>query len=204
MGPKERPPLPEATSGQVYSKAREILDLHGHSGTRPTILVVPRPGGRPRMKSGVNIPITEAPIVPIQIASNEFRLWLSSKDDRPSDKKNRELELNIYFQQLPYGLDRIDYDSEGHVTGYWYKPKDLPELKHVGVIVRPNFLPKELELSWYMAKIYSIKSNANSGKVLQKELKYVPPEITAALGDSNNFLLTILEKMQTELKVKSN
>lgn len=201
MNPKELPLLSEVTSGQVYSKAREILDLHGHLGTRPT-LIVSRPGGGQRITSREDISITEAPIVPIQIADNEYRLWLRSKDDRPSDKHNGEIELSVHFQRLPYDVDRIEYDSEGYVTGYWYKPKDLPELKHLRV-ARIDFLPKELQFSWYVAEAYSIKPNANSTKVLQKELKYVPPEIAAGLGDSNEFLLGILEHMQTELKGKS-
>lgn len=118
--------------------------MHGHSGIRETILIVPRPGGRPRIRRGADIPITEAPIVPIQIADNERRLWLRSRDDRPSDKQNGGLELSVHFQQLPYGLDRVEYDSEGHVADYWYKSTEESELTHVRV-ARSTFLPKELE-----------------------------------------------------------
>jgi len=197
MNLKEGAPLSEVTSERVYSKARKILDLHGHPGTRPTFRVIPRPGGRPRITSGADIPITEAPIVPIQIAGNDYRLWIRSDDSQP-DNPNGAIELSVHFQQLPYGLDRTEYDSEGHLSGYWYKPIDDTELKHVGV-GRSRFLPEDLEYSWFIAKTYSIKPDDNSSEVP----KNVPPEIVEGLEDSNAFLITILDKMQTELESKS-
>lgn len=194
MNPKERAPLSEVTSGDVYSKAREILDLHGHPGIRPTLQAVPRPGGRPRITSGADIPITEAPIVPIQIAGNDYRLWIRSEEDSQPDNPNGAIELSVHFQQLPYGLDRTEYDSEDHVSGYWYKPSDEPELKHVRV-GRSRFLPKELEFSWFIAKTYSIKPDDNNSEVPEN----VPPGIVVGLGDSNDFLLGTLVEMQTKL-----
>lgn len=199
MSPKERNPFSEVTSADVYSKAREILDLHGHPATRPTILIFPRPEGRPRITSGADMPITEAPIVPIQIAGNECRLWLRSQDDSQPDNRNGGIELSVHFQQLPYGLDRIEQDSENNVTGYWYKPSDDPELKHVHVVSRRDLLPKELEFSWYIAKTYLIQPNSNSNNVSIN----APPDILVGLPRRNNSLLTILENMQTELKAKS-
>lgn len=205
MTGKERHPLSEVTSENVYAKAREILDLHGHHGTRSIFYVILRPdSGRPRITGGEDIPITEAPIVPIQIADNEYRLWLRSKDDKPSDIHNGAIQLNVYFQRLPYGPSRIEYDSEGHETAHWYKPTDEPELRHVEAPRSsdyPGGVPKELlELSWYMAKDYSIEPNSNSSSNVEM---HVPPNIAEGLGDGNNSLLTILEKMQTELEGKS-
>jgi len=195
MNPKERAPLSEVTFGDVYSKAREILDLHGHPGIRPTLQAVPRPGGRPRITSGADIPITEAPIVPIQIASNDYRLWIRSEDDSQPYNPNGAIELSVHFQQLPYGFYRTEYDSEGHVSGYWYKPIDDTELKHMAVVRSRNLLPKELKFGWYIAKAYEIKPNSINSEVPNN----VPPEIVEGLGDSNDFLLGVLEEMQTKL-----
>lgn len=196
MSLKERSPFSEVTPEQVYSKAREILDLHGNPGTRPTILFIRRPNGQPRGSRGEDIPITQAPILPVKIADEEYRLWLKSKDNIQPDNRNGAIKLSVHFEQLPYGLDRdrIEYDSEGYVTGYWYKPSEESELSH-SKVVRSLFLPKELGFSWYIAKTYSIKPNINSSEAPAN----VPPEIIAGLEDSNDFLLTILEKMQTEL-----
>lgn len=199
MTPKEGTPLHETTPQQVYSKAREILDMYGSPGTRPTIQLVPRPGGRPGITSGPDIPITEAPIVPIQIAGNDYRLWLKSEDDSQPDNRNGAIKLSVHFQRLPLDLDRIEYDSEGYVTDYWYKPKDLPELKHLRV-VREDFLPKELQFSWYLANTYLIGPNSNSNKVEINALQDIP----VGLPRRNNSLLAILENMQTELKGKSD
>lgn len=195
MNQIERTPLSEVASGDVYSKAREILDLQGHPGTRPTLRMVPRPGGRPRITSGADIPITEAPIVPIQIAGNDYRLWLRSEDNSQPDNRIGAIELSVHFQQLPYGLDRIEYDSDGYVSGYWYKPPDESELRRVGV-GRSHFLPKELEFGWYIAKTYSIKPNDNNSEVPEN----VPTEIVEGLEDSNDFLLGTLEEMQAKLQ----
>lgn len=202
MRSKEQSPLSEVTSRQVYSKAREILDLYGHHGTRPTLQTAPRysghPGFRPRITRGTDIPITECPIVPIQIAGNEYRLWLKSADDSQPDNRNGAIELSVHFQQLPDGLNSIEHDSEGAVTGYWYKPKDLPELKYLRV-GRSEFIPKELQFSWFIAKAYSIKPNSNSSNV---EIN-APPDILVGLPRRNKSLLAILENMQTQLKAKS-
>ena len=202
MNQNEQAPKSEATSGQVYSKAREILDLHGHSGAKPTLLIIPRPGGLPRNTLGTDIPITEAPVVSIQIAEREYRLRLTSRDDR-QDKHDETLELTIHFQQLPYGLDNVEYDEAGHVIGYWYRHANEPELKHVGV-VRAGFLrlPKELEFSWYQAKCYSLTQGGIS-KIMPAWKKNVPPEIAEGLKDTNEFIFEILDKMQTELNGKS-
>lgn len=145
-------------------------------------------------------PSPKPPIVPVQIADREYRLWLRSTDNRVLDN-NGEIELSIHFQQPPYGLDRVEYDSEGSVTGFWYKPTDGPELEYVREI-NSDSIPKELQFDWYMAKDYLLKPNATNviSNVLSEN---VPTEITAGLEDSNDFLLTILEKMQTELKGKS-
>ena len=203
MNPKEQPPLSEVTSGQVYSKAREILDLHGHSGAKPTLLIIPRPGGPPRNTLGTDIPITEAPVVSIQIAEGEYRLRLTSTDDR-QDKHDETLELTIHFQQLPYGLDNVEYDEAGHVTGYWYRHANEPELKHV-VVVRAGFLglPKELEFSWYLAKDYLLTQGGISKPMSEWE-KNVTPEITEGLKNTNEFIFEILDKMQAELESKSS
>jgi hypothetical protein len=195
MTSKEQPPLAEITSAQVYSKARGILDLYGHPGTRPTIRFVPRHDGSHRNTSGPDMPITKAPIVPIQIAGNDYRLWLRSVNDSQPDSRNGTIELSINFQQLPDGFDRVEYDSEGYVTDYWYKPKDLPDLKHLRVN-RSHILPKELQFSWYQARTYLIGRNA-----ISIEPKDVPA--SSGLEDSNDFLLLVLEEMQTKLKSKS-
>ena len=199
MTSKEQPPLAEITSAQVHSKARDILDLHGHPGTKPTLREVPRFGSGSRLISGPDMPTTEAPVVPIQIAGNDYRLWLRSEDDSQPDNRNGAIELSVHFQQLPDGLDRVEYDNEHHVIGYWYKPKDLSELKHAVVVRRPNLLPKELEFSWYMKKNYLIKPDAIRDLIREN----FPPEIDARLGDSNDFLLLVLEEMQTKLESKS-
>jgi len=192
MSQKEGTPLSEVASRDVYSKAREILDLYGHPGTKPTFPVDPRHvERRPRIIRDADIPITEAPIVPVQIAGNDYRLWLTSEDDRQPDGV---IALGVHFQQLPYGLDRIEYDSDGYVARYWYRPSDEAEPRRVEV-VRSYLVPKELEFGWYMAKLYKIQRNGNSSKVL----KYVRPEIVEGLGDGNDFLLGILEEMQKKL-----
>ena len=96
------------------------MDLHGHSGAKPTLLIIPRPGGLPRNTLGTDIPITEAPIVPIQIGDKEYRLWLQSVNNEQYNP-NGAIQLSVHFKQLPYGLEKVEYDNEGYVTDYWYK-----------------------------------------------------------------------------------
>lgn len=177
MSSKEQSPLPEVTSQQVYSKAKKILGLHGHPAITPKLKY-----GRDSEANvivsieAIDIPITETPAVSIQIADNKYLLWLKSDRDSQSEVYEEPITLSVYKQKLPDGLDNSERHNEGH----------------------PRNIPEKLGFRW-PAKVYSIEPT-NNMTILRE---WFPPERVPDIRDGNEFLLTILKKMQTQLNVKS-
>lgn len=179
----------------VYEKANEILNLYGHPGTRHTIVFRPRPGGPPGNYRGLDLPTRQAPVASIEIAGNEYRLWLQ----QPQDEEDRRIQLSVHFQALPYGFDRFEHDDEGRVEAYWYKPQNGEELKRMDISHLGEDMPKELHSSWYMASNFYISKDS----IECKPSPNVRPEIADPIGNSNEFILKLLRDMQSKLQETS-
>lgn len=198
MSSREQMAAPEPVQPEVvFAKATEILDIYGQPSIRETSYIIPAPWRIAGIwiQSEPDIPITQAPITPVQIEGNEYRLWLK-RDSKPVEGGNT-ITLSIHFQTLPDGLDRIEHNAEGYVTGYWYKSKDGEELEHISVSVY-RFLPKELDFRWWTPAKYIIKPDSIIGEVTTN----IRPEISSPLEGGNDFLLRTLEQMQGTLNTQ--
>ena len=180
----------------VYGKAKEILNLHGHPSTRQTLIFWMRPEGRPTNRRGPDMPTIEASVVQVEIAGNEYRLWLQ----QPQDEEDRRIQLSVHNQSLPYGFDRFEYDDDGRAIACWYKPGREEQLKRMDIAHLGEDMPKELHFSWYMASNYYISKDS----IECKPSPNVRPEIADPIGNSNEFILKLLQDMQSKFQDTSS
>lgn len=197
MSTQEQSPISEATPQMVYSKATEILDIHGIPGEDSIVIKYTSETGRTKNET-TEVPITQSPIIPVQIGDKEYRLWLKSVDSK-LDNPNGTIELSIHFQAPTYGLESVERDDEGNVTSYWLKPEgDSPQLEHV-IVTGEERIPKELRFDWYMARGFFIKPDS----ILKNEdpiFENVPLDITERLGDESKFINALLDHMKKHLE----
>lgn len=187
----------EVSSQEIYSLSENILDKYGHPGKRATLIFYPRPGGPPGNRRGEDILTVQAPIVSVERDEQELKLWLR-KTIQPLGKE--ETELTVHFQRTTPGLERVEEDSEGYVTGYWYKSNGQEKPRHVKVIKHFDYIPKEINFGWYMARYYKINpQKIEHDKTFDENL---PLYGATVLPEGNDFLKGLLDEMQDKLKNK--
>ncbi len=165
------------SSAQIYDSAKGILDLHGESVADIKVRQIPRPS-RPGYR-GSGITIIRAPITSIELAGEEYRLWLQKNEGE------LPISLSVHYKRLPISLEGVQNDEAGHDTG---------DYEHTGYW----FLPPGLRGGWFNIRYYTIKPDSIEEPSFMEENK---GDLTLrGMEDGNNFVLRLLEEMQAQLK----